>query len=394
MSSGFSSNTSIKKLTIGKHLDHFNGRLFYHCENLTWLYIEDSDKPLIFSNEFNYCPLSETYIGRNFDSKFDYSPFESTAIENLTLGANVTTLEKNAFKGCSQLSSVNLGNIQNIGAFAFSNCKKLSTPNFPTSIKSIDPFCFQDCDSIKEINLDCNVETIHKYAFAGCKSLKSVKITGLVRTIEGYAFYFCNKLSSIVIGEGIESIGENAFSSAAIDYIALPNSLKIIEKKAFFECKNLKKIIFGTNIEKIGKDAFNSYGNSIDVDTIVIRAAVPPSIEETTFSAKTYLNCVVIVPVESESAYKNTDGWKTFWNIEGRDFQSGIDNVIYDDSSISVITEESSIRILHNNDGNIVRVFSIQGTMIVETSENVINNLPKGLYIVTVGTKTFKVSLR
>ena len=32
--------------------------------------------------------------------------------------------------------------------------------------------------------------------------------------------------------------------------------------------------------------------------------------------------------------------------------------------------------------------------MLAETSESVVNNLPKGLYIVTVENKSFKVSLK
>lgn len=42
----------------------------------------------------------------------------------------------------------------------------------------------------------------------------------------------------------------------------------------------------------------------------------------------------------------------------------------------------------------IVRVYSIQGAKIAETNQDVICNIPKGLYIVTVGSKSFKVSMQ
>lgn len=76
------------------------------------------------------------------------------------------------------------------------------------------------------------------------------------------------------------------------------------------------------------------------------------------------------------------------------DASSGIEDVMNDENSTSVIARDGSIYILHKDADSVVRVFSIQGTMVAETSEDVIDNLSKGLYIVTVGTKSFKVSLR
>lgn len=71
----------------------------------------------------------------------------------------------------------------------------------------------------------------------------------------------------------------------------------------------------------------------------------------------------------------------------------GIEDVMSNEESTSVIAKDGSIYILHKDYETIVRVFSLQGTMVAETSDDVINNLPKGLYIVTVGTKSFKILL-
>jgi len=72
---------------------------------------------------------------------------------------------------------------------------------------------------------------------------------------------------------------------------------------------------------------------------------------------------------------------------------SGIEDVMSDDNSTSVIAKDGSIYVLHKDDEAIVRVFSLQGTMVADTSDDVIDNLPKGLYIVTVDTKSFKILL-
>lgn len=72
---------------------------------------------------------------------------------------------------------------------------------------------------------------------------------------------------------------------------------------------------------------------------------------------------------------------------------SGIRGVANDDNSISIITRDNKINIFNKNTNDIVRVFSIQGNLIKESSDDVIDSLPKGLYIVTVGTKSFKVKI-
>lgn len=72
---------------------------------------------------------------------------------------------------------------------------------------------------------------------------------------------------------------------------------------------------------------------------------------------------------------------------------SGIGEVVNDKNQISVIAKENSIHILHKKIDSIVRVFSIQGTKITETTEDIIHNLPNGIYVVTVEDKSFKISL-
>lgn len=73
---------------------------------------------------------------------------------------------------------------------------------------------------------------------------------------------------------------------------------------------------------------------------------------------------------------------------------AGINGVVDDDNSIRIITNEGYIHILNKNPEAIVRVYTIHGIMIAETIEEMICSLSSGLYIVTVGSKSFKVSVR
>lgn len=61
-----------------------------------------------------------------------------------------------------------------------------------------------------------------------------------------------------VIPEGVETIGEKAFSKCkSLKSVSFPNSLKVIEKSAFEHCKNLESVDFSfASLDLIGEYAF------------------------------------------------------------------------------------------------------------------------------------------
>lgn len=64
-------------------------------------------------------------------------------IKTLTLGKGVTTVSQDAFKKCSELTTVKfIGNIAYIGYGAFENCTKLSTANLNLPLKTIGSYAF------------------------------------------------------------------------------------------------------------------------------------------------------------------------------------------------------------------------------------------------------------
>lgn len=72
---------------------------------------------------------------------------------------------------------------------------------------------------------------------------------------------------------------------------------------------------------------------------------------------------------------------------------AGINEVVGENSSLSVVVKEGRIHILNKGSKEVVRVFSMQGLLIIETMDNEICNLATGLYIVTIGNKSFKVKI-
>lgn len=72
---------------------------------------------------------------------------------------------------------------------------------------------------------------------------------------------------------------------------------------------------------------------------------------------------------------------------------AGINGVADEHSSLSVAVSDGRIHILNKNSKEVVRVFSTQGLLLIETMDNEIYDLATGLYIVTIGNKSFKVKI-
>ena len=86
---------------------------------------------------------------------------------------------------------------------------------------------------LTKINLE-NVDSIKSYAFYGCHQLSEVTFHNPnLHIIESDAFGRCYKLANISLPDGLEEIGDEAFFRCRHERIDLPSSLKKIGKSAF-----------------------------------------------------------------------------------------------------------------------------------------------------------------
>ena len=85
-----------------------------------------------------------------------------------------------------------------------------------------------------------------------------------------------------------------------------------IDEKAFYYCQSINSIIIPSNITSIGASAFFSCTNLQD---ITCHALTPPTCSEYVFTGVNN-ELPVYVPAESIEAYKASEGWKDFTNIQ------------------------------------------------------------------------------
>ena len=135
------------------------------------------------------------------------------SVEHEGTAYSVTSIGKEAFKFCSGLTSVTIGNsVTSIGYQAFLGCSGLTSVTIPNSVESIEPKAFYNCYGLTSVTIGNSVTSIGYQAFCYCSGLASVTIPNSVTSIGDAAFALCSDLTSVTIGNGVESIGQLAFS--------------------------------------------------------------------------------------------------------------------------------------------------------------------------------------
>ena len=185
-----------------------------------------------------------------------------------------------------------------IGDYAFYNCRRLTSLNLPSSITSIGESAFENCSGLTSLNLPDGITEIDKYAFYGCSGLTSLTLPASITTIGDYAFYGCSGLTSLTIPDGVTKIGVCTFSNCSyLTSLTIPSSVNFLGGYAFQECTNLQSV-------------YVSWQNPISAGSA--------------FYGVNIKNCTLYVPQGTEQDYFLADVWGDFGNIVEFD-ATGID---------------------------------------------------------------------
>jgi|GEM_PF-1127289 hypothetical protein len=410
----------LKSVTISKSINLIGSGVFSDCPNLTKINVDENNNSYVSVDNVLYTKDMKLLIN-----------CPGGRIEGLNIPNGVTTIGWEAFAGCSALENIILPeSLVTIGLSAFANCK-ISSIIIPQNVQNIDYSIFSSCDDLTDIT----VSEDNKY-FASAdgilysKDLKTliiypagkdnsiIAIPDFVSRINQHAFYTCDKITSVTIPSSIEHI-ESPISSACWNFdeiivdednpnyasvdgvlytkdmstllrcpegrnkdLDIPNTVVSTNGYAFYVCY-LNSITFPESVKYI--DALNC--NSLQ--SIKMRPSTPPN--SNYISNFLYYGTKLYVPKGSLAEYQAAEPWKNFQNIEEMDF-SGIEEVNADDD-VDVRVENGSI-IIEGADGNqLIEVYDIAGKMVYGSYNNSISGLSKGLYILRIANKTYKLKL-
>ncbi|MGM9972298.1 MAG: leucine-rich repeat protein, partial [Anaeroplasmataceae bacterium] len=296
---GFKNVTSI---TIPNSVTSIGSFAFEGCTSLTY-------------NEYD----NAYYLGNETNPYMVLVKAKSTAITSCEINENTNIICDSAFYNCSKLTSITISSsVTSIGSYAFSGCSSLESITIPAGVTSIGSYTFYGCSSLTKLifSEESQLTSIGYAAFSECSSLESITIpfvgskvgvtssdtyqyplgyifgedsyTGGVATIQYYygsstssttyntyyipktlksvtvlggyipygAFYNCTNIEEIVLGEGITSIGDYAFSGcSSLTSIDIP-SVTSIGERAFSWCSSLTSIDI-PSVTSIGERAFS-----------------------------------------------------------------------------------------------------------------------------------------
>ena len=148
------------------------------------------------------------------------------------------------------------------GDYFFHQCKILNTIILPVTLKKINGGAFRNT-SLTSVTIPKTVTQIAGSAFEQ-STLTSIEVE------EGNEVYYSQnnaiyeKATGVLIRgckasgipEGVVEIGDNAFASAGLESIVLPNSLKKIGAQAFAYNGNVKDLYIPASVTEIGDLAF------------------------------------------------------------------------------------------------------------------------------------------
>ncbi len=302
----FADCSNLNEITLGKSVNQLGSGLFSGCNALL----------NIFTNDLNTIYKSNEGVLFKKDQQ-TLIQYPLGRIGEYVIPEQVKTIEKEAFAGCSGLSTIKISQTTTlISASAFANCQALKyvyighvnsistekisissnafngCTNFSNltyykevSFASSDDSPFKNIISIDTVYIGNAVTTIPNLTFLGCSGLKFVRI-GVINNqninpimVSASAFSGCQNftklelnrsfnisgydspfttITNLSVGEGVTLIVQNAFYNCTkLTTVTLPSSLKIIDNQAFYYCTQLSTITI-PEIINLGSFAFSN----------------------------------------------------------------------------------------------------------------------------------------
>ncbi len=246
----------------------------------------------IASNSFSdNMALREVYINGGGNTVDDYAFANNT---NLTVfqmdSGNAQTFGDYVFDGDTALSTVRLSStLSEMGLRPFKGCTKLSEVDFSGSpyFSCLDAIVYKKDNGVETTIVQCleargntagsstinkeslptTLTTIYDEAFEDCTGIGSVDLSSTgITAVPTDGFVNTTKLYSVYLPNTCTKIGKNAFTGSAVQYLEIPESVRVIDSSSFDTGEGLPIITFYCTENTTASDYADTYPNIIMVN--------------------------------------------------------------------------------------------------------------------------------
>ena len=296
--------SELKDIEIPSGLKEIGDGAFENCLSLTQIVLPESCD--IALSAFDGCLGMKSVV---IHKRICYSWFaRNSSLERVTLGDEVECIMENAFKDCTNLSSISLSeSVRQIGVNAFQNTALLNQQE--DGIVYVGHFA---CSYKGEIPSDTKLE-----------------VREGTKAISDRAFYYC-PASSIILPESIMFMGEGAFMGCNFTAFSVPSNVRYIPSLAFDSCKKLESIVLPESLDSIGdrafercqklqsvtlpssisKMGFSCFGGCKELTSVVSYIKEP--MQDNSYFAYTSKDAVLHIPAGTREAYIAA-GWDKYF---------------------------------------------------------------------------------
>lgn len=237
-------------------------------------------------------------------------------ITEISLPESVRTIGLQAFRGAAIIGNLALPhNLESIGDHAFSSCSGLTgSLVIPDKVEIIPFSAFSGCGFTGTLTLPKGLFEIGPTAFSGTKFKGELNIPSSVATIGSYAFQNTLFNGTLVLPSELSSLGSSVFSGCwrLSGVVEIPENIVAIPSQLFDGCTGLEGIKLHKDVEVIESKAFY---NCTGVYSIVCEAKNPPTINSNSFNGVAKDNFTLEVPEASVARYRTASNWSEFKRI-------------------------------------------------------------------------------
>ena len=341
----FKNDYELIRINVSKKVNEIGDYAFYNC------------KKLMEVNNLN--DVAYRYVLR----VGEYAFYNCKALSQFELDIN-GVIDEYAFANCSSLTTMNLLNVDSIGAYAFYS-SGISKASFGSNLEVLSKSSFENCmhltsidvikgriesrafwnSNISQISITSRVEYTAEdsFAYSAIKTQTgTLNENGIYKVVPGLGIVengnkllvgFTNAIgaSNPNIPDYITETGNYAFTgNNTLENIIIPENVTSIGEYAFKDCYQLSNVYMFGNSIKLGKDTFKrTYEGEIKNNELIIYVHKDSDLKQTV--AKQGLNYRHIEPDEMVV-------------IDQKGKYKAFEQVDYNDISVKLIYHEATYR--------------------------------------------------